>query len=279
MSPEDLERDSLIQAVGNGASTNSDVALDNGNGHAERVDAYPLEEQRREAGQLEEQGGEVERLEEEGSAGGQHSPTEATALKVAWARLHSEASSLFRDLAGKKDLVRQLRQFEDNPTAYLAKAAKFGNIHDVKVLLGLYNADINGFLDYKGSKYTPLMLAVVRGQYDVTKLLLELGANVNVQSEPEQETALMMAAHTSDIEQLLLLLEHGGNNLDLKDKSGQTALDHLDSKLEILKSTSLFYRPIPGSVSHADKVYAEYNELSAAVAKAKARASQSESQI
>ena len=128
------------------------------------------------------------------------------------------------------------------------------------------------------------MLAVGQAKNAVIKLLLDLGANVNIQREEDGQTALMMATRTGSIIQSLLLFEHGGNNLDLKDKSGKTALDHLNRKLESLKSTSLSYRENaetnPFYASLVKKADDEYNQLNAAVAKAlEARASQSESQI
>ena len=252
----------------------------------QRLEAERLEEQRREAEQLEEQRREAERSEEEDSAGGQDPPTEATALEVAWARVISEASSLFRDLTNpeKRDFFtdRTMAKFNTDPLTSLGNAAKNGRIGEVKILLGHYNADINGFCDYSGSLYTPLMLAVVEGKHDVIKLLLELGADVNVQSMPGKETALMMATHAGDSIESLLLLEHGGNNLDLMDNKGQTGLDHLYRKLNSVKRIADSFRTKanPRDASLAKKVDDEYNELDAAVTKAlEARASISETLI
>lgn len=58
---------------------------------------------------------------------------------------------------------------------------------------------------------------------DVLKLLLELGADVNIVNS-ERETPLMRAAHLGDLKAIEILLKQENINLYNKDRYGQTAL-------------------------------------------------------
>jgi hypothetical protein len=67
-----------------------------------------------------------------------------------------------------------------------------------------------------------------RGSNKVIKLLLEKGANVNVQTD-EGVTPLMISAAKGHIESVKILLSSPGINPHLKDNNGKNALHHADS--------------------------------------------------
>ena len=69
--------------------------------------------------------------------------------------------------------------------------------------------------------YTPLLLSVYRGNYNVTEKLIELGADVNFVSE--SGTILMAAIFKAD-ENIFKLLLHSKTDINLQDKQGNTPL-------------------------------------------------------
>lgn len=79
-------------------------------------------------------------------------------------------------------------------------------------------------LNENGPMGTPLMASVVKGNVEITKLLLSKGADVNL-ADANGTTALIYAVQFSNKEILSLLLEH---NVDKshKDKDGKTAFEH-----------------------------------------------------
>jgi ankyrin repeat protein len=97
-------------------------------------------------------------------------------------------------------------------------AANYGQSAIVKLLLD-HKAKVD--VVTPPNRYTPLMMAV---EYiDVVRLLIENGANVNLQSS-SGETALMMACHeTRDSEIVKLLLNHGAK-VNVRASRGRTAL-------------------------------------------------------
>lgn len=70
---------------------------------------------------------------------------------------------------------------------------------------------------------TPLMIAVNAKEYNLSKFLIENGADVNIKNK-EGETALMVATKWGDLETTKLLIDKGAN-VNAKDKEGKTALD------------------------------------------------------
>jgi ankyrin repeat protein len=69
--------------------------------------------------------------------------------------------------------------------------------------------------------YTPLLLAVYRGNYKVAQKLIELGANVNFVSE--SGTVLMAAIFKADEEMFKLVLNSNAD-INLQDNQGNTPL-------------------------------------------------------
>jgi ankyrin repeat protein len=92
---------------------------------------------------------------------------------------------------------------------------------DVTKLLIEKGADVN-FQSTKDGM-TPLMVAVTKGSAEIVKLLLEKGANVNVQTPAEKMTALMLAAGQGDAAIVKDLLAKGAD-VNIKADKGITAL-------------------------------------------------------
>lgn len=105
--------------------------------------------------------------------------------------------------------------------------------------------DINSFND-RG--ITPLMIAIYLRKYEICKLLIENGADVNAIYEHYQFTPLIFACNAKD-DQIIELLLQNGANINIKDKNGYDALHHLINNGTInnlisnysLKFTELFY--------------------------------------
>nr|XP_027204147.1 kinesin-related protein 10-like isoform X3 [Dermatophagoides pteronyssinus] len=82
-------------------------------------------------------------------------------------------------------------------------------------------ADIN--LKAKQNGQTALMLAASHGRIEITKILLECGAEVNLQDN-DGSTALMCAAEHGHTEVISLLLSHSDCDPLIEDNEGSTAL-------------------------------------------------------
>ena len=90
------------------------------------------------------------------------------------------------------------------------------------------------------SDVNPLCLAISKGDIEKVKQIIAYGIDVN-DTTNRGMTPLMYAAIYNQSEIAKLLLEKGAN-LNLKDKSGSTALDHAKTSgsnevMEILKPT------------------------------------------
>lgn len=93
-------------------------------------------------------------------------------------------------------------------------------------------------ITYETSDVNPLCLAISKGDIDTVKQIIAYGIDVN-DTTNRGMTPLMYAAVYNQAEIAKLLIEKGAD-LDKKDKSGSTALDHAktsgsDEVMEVLK--------------------------------------------
>lgn len=110
----------------------------------------------------------------------------------------------------------QSMNFSNYSTALLAYV-RLGIFDETARLLIEKGADVN-IMDNNG--WTPLMLAAMHNNYELTHLLLKNGAKVNT----DGLTAFMVATnYSSDLKTMELLLEYGAN-VNSVDNYGQTAL-------------------------------------------------------
>jgi ankyrin repeat protein len=89
------------------------------------------------------------------------------------------------------------------------------------------NEELDAFSD--GGQ--PLHNAAIAGAYEAAQALLEYGADVNSQSNPRQETPLLLACRFNHINVVKLLLEKGAD-ISLCDVDGNTALDDASMRPE-----------------------------------------------
>ena len=99
----------------------------------------------------------------------------------------------------------------------LVQAAANGKIDEVRRLL---EKKTNGNLSARIPE--AFMWAVLLGHRDIVRLLLENGADVNLQNETG-ESALLFAVEKGNLDISRLLLEHGAK-VDLEDNFGLTPL-------------------------------------------------------
>ena len=114
-------------------------------------------------------------------------------------------------------------------------ACYHGNETIVAFLVNLVN-DINGSSDYG----TPLMAAVVKGNINIVKLLLEKNADTNI-TDANGTNALHYAT-IFKLEDIAKLLVNAGAKIDIKDQHGKSPLDYAilnknEEIIKILKST------------------------------------------
>jgi ankyrin repeat protein len=103
----------------------------------------------------------------------------------------------------------------------LGLACYFGQYAVAKLLVEK-GADVN-LVANNGSLVAPIHAAVAANSVDLTRLLLENGAQVDL-AQAGGVTPLHSAAHRGNVALVELLLQHGARK-DLKMDNGQTALD------------------------------------------------------
>ena len=109
-----------------------------------------------------------------------------------------------------------LEEISDWGVTPLEHAIEIGNLQIVEYLIRA-GADI-----YFGVNDFLLNVAVRKIRFDIVKLLIDSGVDINLKGEGGQ-TALMDAACSSSIEIVHLLVEHGANADDIRD-DGMSAL-------------------------------------------------------
>lgn len=104
-------------------------------------------------------------------------------------------------------------------TEDLFSLARSGDISRVMEFLDSNPGVDRNHKNHKG--YSPLMLSVYHGHYEVSELLLTNGADPN-SSDLSGNTILMGAAFKGDVDLIKLLVLHGAKK-ELKNQSGMTA--------------------------------------------------------
>lgn len=123
----------------------------------------------------------------------------------------------------KRDIINVLKkQPKDHLDYYLLDFVFEGNIELVKLLLEI-GADINISDTYDNFNYTPLMWAIASNHNNIIKLLIDKGADVN-KTGKYNETPLMKAVRMKNTYAVKLLLKNGAN-INLKNSFNNSALD------------------------------------------------------
>lgn len=110
---------------------------------------------------------------------------------------------------------------DDLGTPMLNVAVRNDNIELTKMLLE-YGADINAVSNDRG--YTAVMDAVWKGNKDIAKLLIEQGAELNTISK-EGQSNLVLAVGANNIAICKMLAENGADP-DIKDQMGMSAYNY-----------------------------------------------------
>ncbi len=102
-------------------------------------------------------------------------------------------------------------RLDNNPEELTALhwAAASGNVEAVRFLLGVpVEADPRAA---RMNNFTPLHSAAMQGHADVCEVLLNAGAEVNVQTNPQGYASLHSAAFAGHLEAIKVLLNHGAD--------------------------------------------------------------------
>ena len=123
----------------------------------------------------------------------------------------------------------------DEKRTPLFSAARYGDLEMVQVLLD-YKADVNARSVYDWAPIhdvsagtAAILHNIPQSRPDVTRLLLEHGADVNTLNVNYGKTPLHIAAANQRIDAVRVLLEHGAD-VDAKDKNGETAFQLASSE-------------------------------------------------
>jgi ankyrin repeat protein len=120
----------------------------------------------------------------------------------------------------------------------LYKAAGDGDAAQVTALLD-GGTDVNGAT--KNGSYA-LNNAAVENEVDVIKLLLDRGANPNVQNSQGDTPLICATKYAGGKTATVQLLVDAGTDLTIRDKKGRTALDYAKEK-EQQEAITLLDRP------------------------------------
>jgi len=122
-----------------------------------------------------------------------------------------------------KDEIDKINEFEaSNKGILLEYYVNLGEIDTIRLLLK-HNPE---YVDIYNTNYfgeTPLFNATETKNYEISKLLLENGADVNAGNFEDNTTSLMNCSFNNDIETTKLLLQYNADP-DLTNKYGDTAL-------------------------------------------------------
>jgi ankyrin repeat protein len=105
------------------------------------------------------------------------------------------------------------------PGYNLSMASRYGNLNEVQKLLD-EGADVN-WTNECGC--TALYYACFKGHVEVVQLLLDRGAQMDIQDDSDGTTSLMMAIQFGHVEVVKLLLDRGAL-IDIQNNWGGTAL-------------------------------------------------------
>jgi ankyrin repeat protein len=128
---------------------------------------------------------------------------------------------------GNLDMVQKLVAAKANPNALaqtgetpFLNCVRTGNVDAVKLMMEA-RADVNLAEKWRGQ--TPLMWAVAEKHPEVTKALVDHGADVNAKSKGGF-TALQFAAQQGDLDSAKILVAAGANVNEADPEDGMTAL-------------------------------------------------------
>ena len=122
-----------------------------------------------------------------------------------------------------KDQKNKINEFkESNQGILLEHYVNSGDIETIRLLLKHYPDCVDTYnTTYFGE--TPLFNATESKNFEISKLLLENGANVDAANFEDSTTSLMNSCYNNDTRITKLLLEYNANP-DLGNKYGDTAL-------------------------------------------------------
>jgi ankyrin repeat protein len=125
--------------------------------------------------------------------------------------------------------------------AALSESAQKGHKIILKHMLNI-GCDVNAYLGYvEDIKDSPtlLHLAILNNQDDVVRILIEMGADINIRSS-KKFTALHFAARVDNVDIITLLLDKG-MSVNVTNKWGQTPL-HSAARSGSLRATKVLFR-------------------------------------
>jgi len=154
------------------------------------------------------------------------------------------------DKGGRFPLPNARDSFADKSTALsaaLRAASGEGKTEAIEYLLA-NGADLNSKNRYRRNA---LMLAAEKGHTETVKVLIEKGAKVNDTDDDRKSALILAAAQASNYETMKVLLANKADP-NIKDNSGDTALDHARKNghknlVELLKSSTVGAAEIDGA--------------------------------
>lgn len=143
----------------------------------------------------------------------------------------------FSELSDIKELIEKEIFSQEEKDQSLLLASEKGNLEVVKELIEV-GADVNFFkVEYFTESITPLKLAAENGHLEVVKELINAGANVNFDIDAYKKTALSLAAENGHLEVVKELIKSGAsvNSKNSKDDKAPLLGASSNGHLEVVK--------------------------------------------
>ena len=170
---------------------------------------------------------------------------------------NTSRSSILHPSRSQSPKIRKASKPDSAGRSLLQRMCIKGNLKEVQRLIEQGSPDINS-ADFAGT--TPLHEAALEGFYEIAKILLDHGANVNAQSgDMDKDTPLIDAVSNLHYKLVKLLLTRGANPR-IKNSKGMDAIAVLDDLLEDLDDQDADYEPQYHDAKKIRKLLVQYGK-------------------
>ncbi len=136
--------------------------------------------------------------------------------------IYAQKNEAFINLVKDHDVEKIKCNKNPNELAAIHWAASSGNIEIVRFLL---SDEINENPNLtRMNNFTPLHSASMYGHHQIVELLIEKGADVNIQTEPQKYAPIHSASFAGHLKTIKILVKHGAD-ITLKNYRDELAID------------------------------------------------------
>ena len=138
------------------------------------------------------------------------------------ALIQAKDNTRFKEIAQQIGIEQIKCNTDPNELAAIHWAAGFGNLEIVDYLLS-DEVNENPSLA-RNNNFTPLHAASMNGSTEIVKLLIEKGANVNAQTDPQKYAPIHSASFGGHLDTIKVLVENGAD-INLRNYRNELPID------------------------------------------------------